>query len=388
MDRTVPVLSMREVRRSFGRGAARREVVHGVSFDVPAGSVVCLLGPNGAGKTTTVRMASTLLVPDSGEIRVCGVDAVREPRRARADLSLVLGGERGFYLRVSAVDNLRFFAQLSGVPRAEQEPRIAAALERVSLGGHTRDRVETFSRGMRQRLHIARALVCRARLVLLDEPTTGLDPESALEVRALVAGMRDEGAGVLLTTHAMPEAEALADRIHVIDDGRIIASGGVRDLAGMVRIDGVTSYTAPAGLFGADGPAGLDALPGVRGVDMALRNGVWSVDVAWRGREPDPDGLPEGLRRMGVREPTLEETYLAILRERRAAGDTGDAGDVGSGDAVGDAASGSGGADNTGVRNTAAPDDADSPDTTDAAATPTAAPVAASAAGEREAGDA
>lgn len=314
------VLDVSEVRRSFGRGAARREVVHGISFDVPAGSVVCLLGPNGAGKTTTVRMASTLLVPDSGSIRVCGVDAVREPRRACANLSLLLGGERGFYLRVSAVDNLRFFAQLAGVPRAAQEKRIADALKRVSLSEHAHKQVETFSRGMRQRLHIARAMVSRARLVLLDEPTTGLDPESALAVRDLIAGMRDEGAGVLLTTHAMPEAEVLADRIHVIDDGRIIASGGVRDLAGMVKIDGVTSYTAPAGMFDVGGPMGLDMLPGVRGVDSVLRNGVWSVNIAWSGHEPQLDDLPSGLSRMGVREPTLEETYLAILRGHRAAG--------------------------------------------------------------------
>lgn len=317
------VLHLSGVCRSFGRGAARHEVVHEVSLDVPAGSVVCLLGPNGAGKTTTVRMASTLLAPDSGRIEVCGVDAVREPRRARANLSLLLGGERGFYLRVSAVDNLRFFAQLAGVPRAGLETRIAEALERVSLTGHARERVETFSRGMRQRLHIARALVSRARLVLLDEPTTGLDPESALEVRTLVADMRADGAGVLLTTHAMPEAEALADRIHVIDGGRIIASGDVHDLAGMVRIDGVTSYTAPSGLFGVDGPTGLDVLPGVRGVDAVLRNGVWSVDIAWCGREPDLKGLPSGMRRMGVRGPTLEETYLAILRERRVGRENG-----------------------------------------------------------------
>lgn len=170
-------------------------------------------------------------------------------------------------------------------------------------------------------------MVSHAQLMLLDEPTVGLDPESALEVRALISSMRDEGAGVLLTTHAMPEAEALADCVHIIDDGRIIASGGVRDLAGMVRIDGVTSYTAPSGLFSSDGPTGLEALQGVCGVDTTLRNGVWTVDIAWREHEPLPDDLPSGLQRMGRREPTLEETYLAILRERRISGDVMDARD-------------------------------------------------------------
>lgn len=317
MSTTPPVLSLDRVCRSFGRPPHRHEAVHEVSFDIAPGSITGLLGPNGAGKTTTVKLAATLLTPDAGTVTICGVDAVRDPRRARANLALVLGGERGFYLRVGAADNLRYFAQLAGVPHSVQERRIADALERVSLLDHADDRVETFSRGMRQRLHIARAIVSNARLVLLDEPTTGLDPESAAEVRELVRRMRDDGAGVLLTTHAMSEAEALADRIHIMDSGGIVASGDVHELAGAVRLDGVTSYTAPAGMFGPEGPRPLDDLPMVRGMDRTLRNGMWTISLAWQGREPDPGELPEGLRRLGTRPATLEEVYLAVLHAAR-----------------------------------------------------------------------
>ena len=319
MHQTSTVLSIDRVSRSFGRGDRRRTVVNGLSLRVHEGEIVCLLGPNGAGKTTTVKMASTLLVPDDGTVTVCGVDAVARPAQARRHLSLVLGGERGFYLRASAIDNLRFFAQIAAVPHHEQERRIADALEQVSLTDRRDARVETFSRGMRQRLHIARAVVGSSRLLLLDEPTTGLDVESALRIRRIVAGLRQQGKGVLLTTHAMPEAEFLADRVVVISSGTAVASGTVRELAGRVRIDGVSSYTVPQDWREDD--ADRVRWPGcARNVETGVHNGVCMIDVAWCDGEPAGRDLPDGLRRSGSREATLEDVYLALLRSSRRDG--------------------------------------------------------------------
>lgn len=315
------VLRMADVTRSYGARDHRRQVVRGLSLTVERGRIVCLLGPNGAGKTTTVKMASTLLLPDSGEISVCGVDAIRDQFRARRYLSLLFGGERGFYARATAIDNLRFFARVAGVPGRLIETRAHEALERVNLLDKANERVETFSRGMCQRLHIARTLCSKSRLVLLDEPTTGLDPQSALEVRDLIAGLRDEGAGILLTTHSMPEAEVLADSVNVIREGRIIAVGTVHELSERLHIDGVGMYM-DFDIGDGDHDEGmrrLAALPGVRGVDASPHGGVWSFNLICQGGEPDLErvreaaGLPS-LRRLGWRPATLEELYLALLR--------------------------------------------------------------------------
>ncbi|WP_162179177.1 ABC transporter ATP-binding protein [Bifidobacterium biavatii] len=314
-----PVLELESVTRSYGTRDRRRVVVDGLTMRVHAGSVVCLLGPNGAGKTTTIKMASTLLLPDSGSVRICGIDAIADPYRGEKHLSLLLGGERGFYLRASAIDNLRFFAQLAGVSHRDVEPRIRESLEAVGLEDKADARVETFSRGMKQRLHIARAMCSHASLVLLDEPTTGLDPHSALRIRELIADMRRGGAGIVLTTHAMAEAEALADRIHVIREGRIIVSGSVRDLADSVRLDGVSMYMAFESEWNPDAANRLRGIPGVRGVNADLRGGVWSITVTWQGaHEPDAELIRQAaaspeLRHLGWRPASLEEVYLAVL---------------------------------------------------------------------------
>lgn len=323
-----PVLRLDHVSRSFSRGNGRHQAVRGISLTVDAGRIVCLLGPNGAGKTTTMKMIATLLTPDGGSISVCGVDAVRRPRDARRHLSLLLGGDRGFYLRVSAIENLRYFAQLAGVPSSVRETRIAEALDWVGLADVANNRVETFSRGMTQRLHIARAMLNHAPLLLLDEPTNGLDPENAHAVRTLVSRLRGQGTGILLTTHALAEAEALADRTDIIDGGRIIASGTTADLSEAMDIDGVTMWTAES--FGERDRERLNRLDGVRYVDANERNGLWTVNVAWSHREPELPGA--GVARLGIRAATLEETYLALLearheRESAAGGFDGDIGD-------------------------------------------------------------
>ena len=163
--------------------------MRGVSFEVGEGELFGLLGPNGAGKTTTIKMLITLLIPTGGSARVLGLDVVKDAREVRKRIGYVFGGERGVYERLSGLDNLRYFAELYGVPGKEQRPRIDQLLGLVGLKGRENERVEGYSRGMKQRLHVARGLLHDPPVVFLDEPTIGLDPVGARELRALIASL-------------------------------------------------------------------------------------------------------------------------------------------------------------------------------------------------------
>src|SRR2546423_417058 len=218
----------------FRRKAIEVEAVRGVSFEVPEGELFGLLGPNGAGKTTTIKMLITLLIPTAGSASVLGFDVVKDAREVRKRIGYVFGGERGLYERLSALDNLRYFAELYAVPPGEQKRRIAELLDMVGLTGREKERVEGYSRGMRQRLHIARGLLHDPPVVFLDEPTIGLDPVGARELRATIASLTAIGKTVLLTTHYMFEADSLCDRIAVINKGGIVAEGTPSDLKSIV----------------------------------------------------------------------------------------------------------------------------------------------------------
>src|SRR5215212_12284376 len=206
------------------------EAVRGVTFDVEKGELFGLLGPNGAGKTTTIKMLITLLIPTSGDARVLGYDVVKDAREVRKRIGYVFGGDRGVYERLSALDNLKYFSELYAVEPREQKQRIAYLLDLVGLTGREHERVEGFSRGMKQRLHIARGLLHDPPVMFLDEPTIGVDPVGARDLRATIAGLVEGGKTVLLTTHYMFEADALCDRIAVIAQGRIVAQGTPREL--------------------------------------------------------------------------------------------------------------------------------------------------------------
>jgi ABC-2 type transport system ATP-binding protein len=197
--------------------------VKDVSFEVDYGELFGLVGPNGAGKTTTIKMLTTMLIPSSGKATVLGYDVQKDVTKLRSKIGIVLGGERGLYTRVNAIDNLRYFADLYGVPVSVRDKRIKELLEFMGLWDRARDRVETFSKGMKQRLHLARGLINDPQLIFLDEPTIGLDPEIARDTRDMIRKLVEGGKTILLTTHYMFEADELCRRVGVIRKGEIVA---------------------------------------------------------------------------------------------------------------------------------------------------------------------
>ena len=217
----------------------RFRAVDGIDLVVEPGEIFGLLGPNGAGKTTTMKMLATLLIPTSGTIRVLGVDPLERPREVRARLGAMLSGERSLYWKLTGRENLEYFAALYHVPPSETKARIANVLSAVKLADRADDYVERYSTGMRQRLALARALLPNPPLVVLDEPTVGLDPQASRDLRDRVRELKAQGRTVLLTTHYMEEADQLCDRVAIIDHGRIVAADTPAALKRTIRAEEV-----------------------------------------------------------------------------------------------------------------------------------------------------
>lgn len=284
--------------------------LHGIDLDIPVGEVHGLLGPNGAGKSTLCKILATVLVPTSGTARILGHDVVSDKQRVRELLALVLGGERGLYPRLTARQNLRFWASLYGLTEEVANQRADALLDRVSLFDRRNDRVETFSRGMKQRLHLARGLLSDPAVILLDEPTTGMDPIATKDFQALVREIR-EGRTILLATHDMVEAECLCDRVSIVNGGRIAATETPSTLSTWItrfeRIDVATELD--------EGVA--DKIRRIDGVGKVTANpdGGTRIETVAEGAAADVLRYLLEQGRIDVRTsmPSLEEVYLHLL---------------------------------------------------------------------------
>ena len=317
---TIEIEHLRRVYQTT-TGVMRRKkknvvAVDDISFSVRDGELFGLLGPNGAGKTTTVKMLTTLLIPTSGTARVLGHDVTQKPEAIRARIGFVFGGERGLYWRLSGIDNLRYFASLYHVDPDKTKQRIPYLLELVGLGDRGHEKVEGYSRGMKQRLHIARTLLHDPEVLFLDEPTMGLDPVGARELRQKIRDLQAERKTILLTTHYMFEADTLCERIAVIDHGRIVAldsPAGLKHLVSDLSVIEMEVFGIPPRTL-----EQLRALPFIDTVTVEERDQKQLLLAhSPRGSEAVPDLLAilEGLRvgKVAVREPTLEDAYVRLV---------------------------------------------------------------------------
>jgi ABC-2 type transport system ATP-binding protein len=224
-----PVLWCKDLRKRF----KERLAVDGVGFEVAPGETYGLLGPNGAGKTTTISMICGLLRRDGGEVTVAGASLDRDPGQVKAAIGYV-PQDVALYPDLSGLENLRFWGRMYGLAGRELEERVGATLEVVGLAERAGDKVAAYSGGMQRRLNIAAGLLHRPRLLVLDEPTAGVDPQSRNAILANVEALGGEGVAVLYTTHYMEEAERLCDRVGIIDQGRLVAEGTRRELVATV----------------------------------------------------------------------------------------------------------------------------------------------------------
>ena len=285
--------------------------VDGVSLHVQAGEVLALLGPNGAGKTTTVRMLTSILRPTRGEARVAGYDVVRQAARVRASVG-VLTEQHGLYARMPAGDYLDFFGEVYGLDRLSRQARIHQLLETFGLLPDMHRRIGEYSKGMRQKLALARALLHNPPVLLLDEPTSAMDPESARLVRDSIRDLRSASRAIIICTHNLAEAEELADHIAIIRRGRIIAQGSPETLK--------ANYLGPAEYevwLGDNLNGQVLSLP--HGANLTAQGGDW---LRFRTLEPAHANpailrylLDLGLPVLGLREVarSLEEVYLKAV---------------------------------------------------------------------------
>ena len=244
---TQHAISTRGMRKTYGDLL----VLDDVDLDVPEGTVFALLGPNGAGKTTTVNICSTLLEADAGEVRVAGHDVRREADQVRRVIG-VTGQFSAIDELLTGRENLRLMADLAHLDRSRVAPTVDAMLERLDLADAADRRAQTFSGGMKRRLDLAMTLIARPRLIFLDEPTTGLDPRSRRELWAIVREQVADGVTVLLTTQYLDEADALAERVAVLDGGRLVAEGTPAELKRQVPGGRVqVQFTDPVALTAA-----------------------------------------------------------------------------------------------------------------------------------------
>jgi ABC-2 type transport system ATP-binding protein len=299
------------LRRVFTAARRRRtgEVValDDVSLAIPVGEIHGILGPNGAGKTTLVKILSTVLLPSGGSASVLGHDVVDEAQAVRERIGLVFGGERGLYWRLTARENLVYAGVLYRLTSAEARRRADVLLDRVGLADRADERIEAFSRGMKQRLHLARGLIGDPPVLFLDEPTTGMDPVASREFRALVRELNAEGRTILLTTHDMVEAETVCERVTLIDHGRVLATETPRTLGSLIsRYERIDVDSADDDLL-----AAVRQLPGV--------SQVTRVDGGGARIETDAEGatarvlallVESGVTSLQTSLPSLEEVYL------------------------------------------------------------------------------
>jgi ABC-2 type transport system ATP-binding protein len=295
--------------------------VDGLSFEVGKGEIFGLLGPNGSGKTTTVRLLSCLIAPSEGSASVAGFDIRREALKVREAVG-VLTENPGIYDRLSAVENMEFFAEAYGLrDKTERDSRIRELLKFFDLWDRRGDRVGTFSRGMRQKLAIAKAVVHRPEVLFLDEPSSGLDPKAAKDIRDLMEGMsRQEKHTIVLCTHNLEEAERLCSRVMIIRKGAALATGSVEDLR--KKLHGAPELEVSLEEVNDRLLKATAKLEGVRAVNATVKGTlIYDIDDP-EARTPDVvRSLVQAggrIKSVNILRPSLEDAYLELTKEESA----------------------------------------------------------------------
>jgi ABC-2 type transport system ATP-binding protein len=300
-------LSVQGLSKSFGTLRA----VDNVSFAVHAGELYGLLGPNGAGKTTTLSIIAGLLRPDAGEVIMDGVRLKDDPQRARRYLGVV-PQELAIYEELSARENLEFWGRLAGLSAREARIRAAELLEALALADRAREPVKTFSGGMKRRVNLGCALLHRPRLLLLDEPTAGIDPQARASLLGFVRGLQRDGTAILYTTHYLEEAETLCQRIGILDHGRLLAEGTLEQL--QQRLGGDRLFVLEGDL----GDAAPDTWPGFAARFRVIQRTARQLVVAARDtRDPaeclrDLLALPVRVENVTLKRPNLNDVFLQL----------------------------------------------------------------------------
>jgi ABC-2 type transport system ATP-binding protein len=306
------VIRAEQLTKRYGANLA----VDHIDLEVDAGEIVGILGPNGSGKTTTILMLLGLTEPTGGRAVVAGFDPLRDPLEVKRRVGY-MPDQVGFYDGLSARDNLAYTGRLAGLPRHEIDARFADAMERVGLGAVARDRVRTFSQGMRQRLGLAEVLMKRPSVAILDEPTTALDPHSTQEFLEMIRGLKADGTAVLLSSHHLDQVQSVCDRVALFNRGRIALAGTVTELAGQVLGGGHVIDVEARGPGIAER---LAAVPGVVRV-QALGGERYRVDCQRDLRAEIARRLAPEVELVGIHfaAPSLNEVYNRYFEEARHA---------------------------------------------------------------------
>jgi len=300
-------IKVQQLQKRFGDFTA----VHDVTLAVEPGEILALLGPNGAGKTTTIRMLASILRPTQGQASVAGYDVVQQAESVRRAVGL-LTEHHGLYTRMRAMEYLKFFGGIYGMPADRTERRAAELLERYGLQDALQQRLGEYSKGMRQKLALVRALLHEPSVLLLDEPTSAMDPASAHQVRQGIEELRAAERAIVVCTHNLHEAEALADRIAIISRGRIVAHDTPRRLKQLLMGDPVMELRLGVALDGA-----RDYLP--EEVELLQVGDTWARYRAHDPEQTNPRVL-RALLAVGIPvvtlaevERSLEEVYLQVV---------------------------------------------------------------------------
>ncbi|MBF6357738.1 ATP-binding cassette domain-containing protein [Nocardia higoensis] len=313
--RPISALTVHQLRKSYGE----HRVLDGIDLEVPAGTIFSLLGPNGAGKTTLVRILTTLITPDAGEVRIFGHDLVREAATVRATIG-VTGQFAAVDKVLTGAENLQLTGRLLHLPAAQLRARRDELLERFDLVAAAGTPAETYSGGMRRRLDLAMSLMGRPRLLFLDEPTTGLDPRSRRELWAVIRELAAEGVTILLTTQYLEEADQLADRIAILDGGRIVAEGTAAELEQRVPGGHITVFFADAATL----DAATRALGGIgHHADHAQLSARIPSDGSAADIKHTLDRLADHdvtIERLAVHTPDLDDVFFALTGHPTTAG--------------------------------------------------------------------